>query len=66
MQVRDYLDSCLQFLSADHGGSYVAAGHFVRWTLTLPGGDSVTELKLRVKITELPNGDNGQCPEGWL
>ena len=65
VEVRDYLDSCLEFLSADKGGTYVGSGHFVRWSVPVSEGPSVTKLHLRVKITELPNGDNGECPEGW-
>ena len=67
VEVRDYLDSCLSFVSASVGGQFVSAGRYVQWTVPLPAGASVTDLVLIAKITKLPAGDAG-APSGteWV
>ncbi|NSW55877.1 MAG: hypothetical protein HPY44_07690 [Armatimonadetes bacterium] len=67
VEVRDYLDSCLSFVTASAGGQFVSAGGYVKWTVPLPAGPSVTNLVLVAKITKLPAGDAG-APSGteWV
>lgn len=50
-QVTDNLDKSLQFVSATNDGVYNASSHKVTWNLTLPEGDSVTTLKIAVRIS---------------
>jgi len=67
IEVRDYLDTCLQFKSATSGGVYVSNGHYVKWALTLPAGAATTTVSLVAKIISAPKGDNGEPASGdWI
>lgn len=60
VEVRDNLDSSLRVVFADNAGQLVAADNSVRWSLTLPAGQTVTELYLWVKLATTPSGINPQ------
>lgn len=64
IEVRDYLDSGLEFISATNGGVYVSRRHYVKWTVDLPAGSSSTVLQVVVRVDEMPYGDSGRMPSG--
>jgi len=65
IEVRDCLDSSLQVLSVSNDG--VVNGQCITWVLSLPAGESTTQLTFTAKITSLPKGDNVcEGPEGAI
>lgn len=62
VQVADYLDSSLQFYFADPGASFSAAENRLDWSLSLPAGDSRTELRVIGFLQSTPSA--GQLSPG--
>jgi len=67
VEVRDDLDSCLDFLAATGDGTYDATDHLAQWMFTLSPGTEPVVLYLWVKVDCLPVGDADPCPgPDWL
>ncbi|MEN6344353.1 MAG: SdrD B-like domain-containing protein [Armatimonadia bacterium] len=65
VEVRDYLDSALAFVSASNGGTFSATDRCVSWNVTVsPAKPSVT-LTLWTRVVASPAGDAGTPGDGW-